>query len=215
MNTKKTSRLFLDTEFTGLNQHTTLISIGIVSECGKSFYAEFTDYDALQVNDWLQENVIDNLTLTKHITKSVSGYEKWLSYNGTHDNALSFALAEKDMSNFECIGEAPMIKNRLEKWLAQFDHIEIWSDCLAYDWVLFCQIWGGAFGIPKNIYYIPFDICTLMKEKNIDPDVSREEFTEGVEIGFDNFAFDGNKHNAMFDALNIMKCYKKITGSNF
>ena len=211
----KTTKLFFDTEFTGLNQHTTLISIGIVSECGKSFYAEFTDYDALQINDWLRENVISNLTLTQHITKSVSGYEKWLSYNETFDNALSFALAEKDMSNFECIGQTEMIKNRLESWLSQFEHIEMWSDCLAYDWVLFCQIWGGAFGIPKNIYYIPFDICTLMKVRNIDPDISREEFSEGVDISFDNFALDGIKHNAMFDALNIFKCYKKITAINF
>lgn len=54
-------RLFLDTEFTGLHQHTTLISIGIVSADGRKFYAEFTDYDKNQIDVWLKENVLDNL----------------------------------------------------------------------------------------------------------------------------------------------------------
>jgi hypothetical protein len=38
------TKIFFDTEFTGLHQGTTLISIGLISECGKTFYAEFTDY---------------------------------------------------------------------------------------------------------------------------------------------------------------------------
>ena len=54
-------KLFFDTEFTGLHQHTTLISLGIVSEHGDKFYAEFIDYDKNQVNEWIRENVINNL----------------------------------------------------------------------------------------------------------------------------------------------------------
>ena len=57
----KTTRIFLDTEFTGLHKQTTLISIGLISECGKTFYAELTDYDRTQIDEWLLENVIDNL----------------------------------------------------------------------------------------------------------------------------------------------------------
>jgi hypothetical protein len=79
----------------------------------------------------------------------------------------------------------------------------MWSDCLAYDWVLFCQLWGGAFGVPKNIYYIPFDICTLFKEKGIDPDINREEFA-GLVAG------EHDKHNALWDAKVIKKCYEKL-----
>ena len=51
------TKIFFDTEFTGLHQKTTLISIGLISECGKSFYAEFNDYDFNQVDDWLKENI--------------------------------------------------------------------------------------------------------------------------------------------------------------
>lgn len=56
-------KVFLDTEFTGLHQNTTLISLGMVTEHNESFYAEFTDYDKIQVDEWVQEHVIDNLKL--------------------------------------------------------------------------------------------------------------------------------------------------------
>ena len=48
-------KLFFDTEFTGLHKDTTLVSIGIVSEDGKKFYAEFTDFDweSVHKDKWL------------------------------------------------------------------------------------------------------------------------------------------------------------------
>ena len=57
--TKKTTKIFFDTEFTGLHQRTTLISIGLIADLGlgkgtKSFYAELTDYDQSQVDEWIQ-----------------------------------------------------------------------------------------------------------------------------------------------------------------
>ena len=37
--------IFFDTEFTGLQKDTDLISIGLISENNDVFYAEITDYD--------------------------------------------------------------------------------------------------------------------------------------------------------------------------
>ena len=79
------TKLFIDTEFTGLHKGTTLISIGIISECGRRFYAELTDYDKTQLNDWLNENVIASLYLTEEFMgnpkpiRVVSKSEKGLS----------------------------------------------------------------------------------------------------------------------------------------
>jgi hypothetical protein len=44
----KNTKLFLDTEFTGLHQNTTLISIGLIADTGDTFYAELTDYDRIK-----------------------------------------------------------------------------------------------------------------------------------------------------------------------
>jgi hypothetical protein len=174
------TNLFLDTEFTGLHQNTTLISIGLVAETGQTFYAECTDYDISQVNDWIQENVINNLVLADY----------------THN---------VNLNEFTIKGDKEAVKDALTHWLSQFDQMEIWSDCLAYDWVLFCQLYNGAFGVPKNVFYIPFDISTMFKLKGIDPDISREEFTKDV---FQDATM--SKHNALHDAFVIKACYDKL-----
>jgi hypothetical protein len=82
----------------------------------------------------------------------------------------------------------------------------MWSDCLSYDWVLFCQIWEHAFNIPKNVYYIPFDICTVFKLKAIDPDINREKF------GCGEVYSEMPKYNALWDARIIKMCYEKLMG---
>lgn len=172
------TRLFFDTEFTWLHQKTTLISIWLIAHTGQTFYAEFTDYDMFQIDDWLEKNVIANLNIPESIRSS----------------GWNFDMRVR--------GDSTVVKEELEKWLSQFESIEIWSDCLSYDWVLFNNIFGTAFDIPKSVYYIPFDICTLFKMKWIDPDISREEFI-WVEAW--------QKHNALWDAKVIMYCYEKLT----
>lgn len=183
------TKIFFDTEFTGLHQKTTLISIGLISECGETFYAEFLDFDEAQINDWLRDNVLKNMQYLWHRNNEP---KEMIRYNPNGN----------DLEKVEVFGKTVTIKKALEEWLAQFEEIEIWSDCLSYDWVLFNQIFGHAFNIPKNVYYIPFDICTLFKEKGIDPDISREQFS-GMQEG-------SQKHNALWDAKVIKACFDKL-----
>lgn len=172
-------KVFFDTEFTGLHQNTTLISIGLVTEKGDHFYAELTDYDKSQVNEWLQTNVISNLFIPDE-------------------------HGEQQINHFK--GDTAYVREKLELWLGSWSEVEIWSDCLAYDWVLFNQIFGHAFNIPINVYYIPFDICTLMKIKGVDPDISREQFAYPDATGFNT----KDKHNALHDAKVIKACYERL-----
>lgn len=181
-------KIFFDTEFTGLRQDTTLISIGMISETRDTFYAEFTDFDRSMCDDWIEENVIKNLK-----------YYGRLDIDTVY--RTTFSTKTKNIS-IVMLDSASAISDALKKWLSQWDSVELWSDCLAYDWVLFCQIFGGAFSIPENVYYIPFDICTLFKIKNIDPDVNREEFAGSVNTD--------DKHNSLHDAIIIKKCYEKL-----
>jgi hypothetical protein len=178
-------KVFFDTEFTGLHQNTTLISIGLIAEDGETFYAEFTDHDKGQIDQWIQDNVIDNLLI---LTNGTYAFRLNPSKDGIETDEGYFA------------GHTYYIQTKLRDWFCQWDKVEIWSDCLSYDWVLFNQIFGHAFNIPKNIYYIPFDICTLMKVKGVDPDINREEFA----------CTTGKKHNALHDARVIKECYDKL-----
>jgi hypothetical protein len=177
----KREKIFFDTEFTGLHKNTTLISIGLISENGKQFYAEFNDYDSNQVDEWLKKNVISNLILNKEDVGRFGDENVWLVKGNKSDIAYN-----------------------LKEWINQFDQIEMWSDCLSYDWVLFNDIFGNAFDLPKKIYYIPFDICTLFNIKGIDPDISREKFCEIKEESL------LKKHNSLWDAKIIKKCFEML-----
>lgn len=53
-------RYFLDTEFNQTIEPIQLISIGIVREDEKEFYAEL-EFDAMRVDDWLRANVLPHL----------------------------------------------------------------------------------------------------------------------------------------------------------
>jgi hypothetical protein len=159
-------KIFFDTEFTGLHQGTTLISIGMIAEDGRELYCELNDYDKTQINDWLKDNVIDSLLYSK----PKDGEDEYYVATRTENNSIGNDLYKS--YSVKMRGSTEDLKNELERWFSQFDSVEIWSDCLSYDWVLFNQIWGHAFNIPKAIYYIPFDLCTLFKIKGIDPDVS-------------------------------------------
>lgn len=191
-------KIFFDTEFTWLRQDTSLISIGMISEDWREFYAEFTDYKKDQIDSWLQENVIDNLEYSQPII----GQDEY-RYISRHDNSkvqdiyLSCSIYLR--------WDSKTISEQLKVWFSQFDTIEMWSDCLAYDWVLFNSLiadyseWYPK--LPSNMHYIPFDICTLFKVKWIDPDISREEFSW----------MNWKKHNALYDAKVIRECYNKLT----
>lgn len=180
-------KVFFDTEFTGLHQNTKLISIGLVDEDNRAFYAE-TDYfnsgfQNLDDEVWITKNVVKNLKM--YGQKKYQPVFKWV-----------------DEIEVKVFGNNEIIRESLNRWLSKYRAVELWSDCLSYDFVLFNQIWGHAFNIPKNVYYIPFDICTMFKIKGIDPDVNREEFSDMKE--------GSQKHNALWDAKVIKACYEKM-----
>ena len=167
-------KVFFDTEFTGLHQRTTLISIGMVSEDGHTFYGQLTDYDESQVDEWIKKNVLAHL------------------WYGDHSQAQ-----EPDF-----IGTRGQMAGYIEQWLLQWDHVEMWSDVYAYDWMLFCNLWGHAFKIPPIVYYIPFDLATFLAANGVDPDISREEYGRMADV-------KGQKHNALWDARVIASCYTR------
>ena len=181
-------KIFFDTEFTGLHKNTTLISIGLVDENNRTFYAELTDYDKSKVDDWVQENVIAHLNL--------GNYEHYGFFN----------------DNTTVCGNKEFIKAHLEKWLSKYDEIELVSDCCHYDMVLFIDIFGTAFDIPKQVnpacHDINQDIATYYKISEREAfDISREDI-----LSSNNFIVDEEimKHNALFDAQVIKEIYNIV-----
>lgn len=182
------TRIFLDTEFTGLHQYTSLISIGLAAENGDVFYAEMTDYDREQVDDWLRSNVLNLLS------------DDLPNAEDAHTNPVML-----------CQGTMSEVSHALHRWLKRFggkDSVEIWADVLAWDWVLFCELFGGAFSLPEEVYYIPFDLSTLLKLKGIDPNIIREELGQ---VKWSHPKLKLVKHHALYDALLEKNIFENLT----
>lgn len=199
--------LFFDAEFTGLHKNTTLISLGIVSEDGKKFYAEFTDYDEGQCDDWIKENVIKNLgaeniefdSAYTLCDASSFGNKRWLKYNDSMEVT---------------IGEKFYIIPFLKTWLKQFDSIQFVSDVCHYDFVLLIDLLtngGTAIELPNNIsaacHDINQDIAAWYDISDIDAfDKNREEILDEVT----GYYVTGQKHNSLYDAEVIKAIWEQI-----
>ncbi len=223
-------KIFFDTEFTGLVPNTTLISLGMVTEHGEKFYAEFTDYDRELVakNDWIQDNVISKLILNdrKYI-------ENGVYMNPEHGNSKRI------------LGDTAHICKALDQWLFDvsmvrgpylyadskmtfdFEQIQLVGDACHYDMYLLCnQVFGGAFNLPANVNPVCYDICQELTM--LDMTTYRDIFDVRADAGKMKWAFDssreelckiftggklpdGDKHNALYDAEVIKMIYEGIS----
>ena len=189
-------KIFFDTEFTGLHKNTTLISIGLISEDERCFYAELTDYkrtlpDADNWN-WIEENVIANL------------------YKSKSENDRQY------ISNYH-IGTKKDIALALGNWFSQFNEVELVSDVCHYDMVLLIDLFGTAFDLPKNVsascYDINQDIARQYKISQSEAfDKSREQI---LWDRWKDSAVSGDKHNALYDAKVIRELYQILNNIDF
>ena len=136
--------LYFDTDFTSLDKYADILSIGIVSDDGKKFYAEFTDYNPEKINYWVGKYILDSFTLDSNNPIVVDG----------------------DLTTVK--GSKDLISKELSKWLGQYKFCTIWTDCISYNWVLFCDIFDNNFNIPTNIHHLPLDLSTLIYMQGVN-----------------------------------------------
>ncbi len=184
-------KLFLDTEFTGLRKDSTLISLALVSERHEHFYAEFTDYNAEQCDDWINANVIANLQFEKR--------QPFTEFH--HDSVI--------MKNSKTI-----VAEQLRLWFERLQKTHrlpadqkfvVWTDVGAWDWVLFADLFGGAFSMPSCLHYINRDLATALERAGCDPDADRKEFvgpsgSENLQTDLPAWVRALPAHNALYDA---------------
>jgi len=192
----KLKKLFLDTEFTGLHQKTTLISLALVAETGEEFYAEFTDYDKNQVDDWVLQNVISKLFLND---KNQSRKLEKMYIRGNRSEVKSALLIWLEQFGIE--------KNEKDEIVPS---LQIWADVPHYDWVLFCELFGGARSIPKQIHSKALDLSTLLFAKGVD--ITGKNFELKDLIDEKDLPKNFKPHNALSDAQLGMKVLKKYMG---
>lgn len=184
-------KLFFDTEFTGLRKDTTLVSIGIVAENGLRFYAEFSDYDENQCDDWLKENVLKHTIL------------------GGNDE-LAAKLGE-DSSTTVVLGTTADIQYEFSEWLKQFNEVQFVSDVCHYDFVLLIDIFGTAWDLPKNVSASCYDINQdIARHYGISDREAFDKSREDIAMELCEKPIEGQKHNSLYDAEVIKAIYGEI-----
>lgn len=179
--------IYFDTEFNGLYKDTDLISIGLVSEDGKEFYGEIADDKLKWTDDWIAENVLANT----------------IYYGGKDVDSIV------DEENYY-VGSKEEIQGALRHWLRQFDDVQLVSDVCHYDMVLFIDLFGTAFDLPKNVNASCHDINQDIADyyyinENEAFEINREDILKDNDI-----FIDGEKHNSLYDAKVIKEIYNII-----
>ena len=119
-------RYFLDTEFIENGPAFPLIplSIGIVCENGKEFYAVNKDAPLELANDWVKANVLPHLGEPRVAVMDLGP-------------AIKSFVQANGMKNFD---GTPSVYERSQFWGYYAD----------YDWVVFCQLFGTMMDLPKG-----------------------------------------------------------------
>src|ERR1700761_7652559 len=106
-------RYFYDCEFIEDGSTIELVSIGMVDETGREFYAVSTEFDPTRAIDWVRTNVLDKLPSP--------GDRAWRSRERIREDLLAF-LTEPGQSI------------ELWAWMAGYDHValaQLWGDMRA------------------------------------------------------------------------------------
>ncbi len=151
------TKYFLDTEFIEDESTIDLISIGIVCEDGREYYAINYDCDRTKANDWVKKNVLaflppeplPQLYRTTEEYHASEGYKQgWRNSLGIADEILDFVGWRKEFPHF----------------LRDEDRPEFWGYYSSYDWVVFCQLWGRMIDLPNGFPMYINDIKQWCKQ---------------------------------------------------
>jgi hypothetical protein len=128
-------RYYLDTEFYEDGKTIDLISIGIVCEDGREFYAANSDAELHRVSPWVRDNVLPHL--------STYGSPEWKTRAEIRDSVVAFIAPVDEYS----------------------PKTQVWGYYADYDWVVFCQLFGTMMDLPKYMPKYCMDLKQLAVER--------------------------------------------------
>jgi hypothetical protein len=143
-------RYFLDTEFNENGNTIDLISIGIVAEDGREYYAVSRSFDRIEFfnNDWLVANVLPGLPIDKERPNEPFS---WRNFRGDWDDPV-----------WQC---RDRIRQAILAFVGSDPAPEFWGYYADYDWVAFCQLFGRMIDLPRGFPKFCMDlkqVCAML-----------------------------------------------------
>jgi hypothetical protein len=154
-------KYWMDTEFIEDGKTIDLISIALVCEDGREFYAENLDCDLSKANDWVKENVIAHLWRTNKGENRRTG------------NVFTRAGGSGSLESHEAITRDV----RIFCDPVQYGKPEFWGYYADYDWVVFCQLFGRMIDLPEGFPMYCRDIKQMCDDLG-NPELPKQDTTE-------------------------------------
>ena len=136
-----TYRYFYDCEFIEDGRTIDLVSIGVVDEHGREFYAISTEFDGTRATPWVRRNVLDRLPSP--------GDSAWKSRERIREELYEFLVEP--------------IRGRAG------EQIDLWAWFAAYDHVVLAQLWGAMPALPRAVPRFTKDLRQLWDDKGRPP----------------------------------------------
>ena len=152
------SRYWFDTEFMEDGERIELLSIGMVCEDGREFYAESLDADHSHANEWVVKNVLPHLWSRQQDKRKAN---RW-SRDGGAGGLLRRSEIARDLLAFVSAGA---------------DNPEFWAYYADYDWVVLCQLYGLMVDLPDGWPMFAMDVKQMAVSLG-DPKLPKQTSTE-------------------------------------
>ncbi|MBD2771142.1 3'-5' exoribonuclease domain-containing protein [Iningainema tapete] len=141
-------RYWMDLEFIENGKTIDIISIGVVCEDGREYYAISYDCDWSKASDWVKQNVLPKLPKRPNLFnlnwKEVRK-QGWRSRADIAFEVLKFIkypVVERDIESYS-YHELKSLETPITP--------EVWAYYADYDWVAFCQLFGTMSDLPKGL----------------------------------------------------------------
>ena len=206
------TRFYIDLEFIerGHKHPIELISIGIVSEDGREFYAVSTEFNPRHASQWVKDNVIACLP-KRYVGHPMDGggsprlFEEakaWKSRSQIRDGIARFVGYERHATQSNrhgLLGLWDRLVGRQEvKYTAKSsdDFPEFFGEWCAYDHITFCQIFGTMMDLPQGF---PMRTRDIIQTAEDELGIPSDRLPPSLET-------DGN-HNALLGARTVKMRY--------
>ncbi len=172
-------RYFLDTEFIEYPNTIDLISIGIKAEDGRTLYAISSEYNFDKASEWVVDNVI-----TPMFNETVSVDNRPFTQMSSFHKEYGVSVRSIKQQIIDFVGFPEYSKGMPE----------FWAYYGAYDWVVFCWIFGAMIDLPDGFPMHCNDLKQLM------------DSTKGTKLPSPE-----GEHNALVDAEWNERLYNHLT----
>lgn len=180
-------RYAYDTEFLDDGRTIELISIGIVAEDGREFYAvnEAINvhplHERIRSHQWLMANVIPHLPLAEIHPGIIRPLMKNYKLDDTSNQVMPLRMIRNGVREFIPAEQGPA---------------ELWAYYGAYDHVALAQLFGPMINLPGNIPMFTNDLKQEMCRRGLTKQDLPEQFDD--------------EHHALADARWVMAALKQI-----